>query len=138
MYMEKSGARHIKEDSVDCPFNGLGTISTHGDTRRYAFNYGNKPSLAPEIVVPACLEFIASFPGDARTISMSRLLYDSGSPGQIFKMTESSLSMAIDHMAKKEKSICLTDTAGIVQFSFQGDPMLLSHRILCDYFALRS
>ena len=47
------------------------------------------------------LEFASSFQDDARTVSISRLLYDVGSPGQAFKLTESSLSEAIESVFGK-------------------------------------
>ena len=134
MYVEKIGPKNMKEDSLDCPFTDLGIISAYGDSKRFTFNFGNKPTLPPEVTVSVCLEFAASFQDDARTVSISRLLYDAGSPGQVFKMTESSLSTAIETVAKKEKDIYLTDTAGIIQLSFQSNPLVLSERILCNYF----
>ena len=103
MYVERTGQKNLKEDSLDCPFTDLGIINAYTDSKRFTFNFGNKPTLPPEIIVSACLEFSASFQDDARTISISRLLYDAGSPGQAFKLTESSLSDAIETISLKAK-----------------------------------
>ena len=134
MYVERTSPKTLKEDSLDCPFTELGIISVYPDSKRFTFNFGNKPTLSPEIVVSVCLEFAASFQEDAKTISISRLLYDSGSPGQLFKLTESSLSEAIEQVAKKIKEIYLTDTAGMTLFAYTEDPLEISEAILQRYF----
>lgn len=134
MYVERTNPKSLKEDSLDCPFAELGIINAHTDSKRFTFNFGNKPNLPPEIVVFACLEFTASFQDDARTVSISRLLYDAGSPGQVFKLTESSMSEAIETVAMKAKDIYLTDTAGMIQFAYTNDPLEISERILDGYF----
>jgi len=82
MYVEKTGPKTLKEDSLDCPFTQLGIINSYTDSKRFTFNFANKQSLPPDIIVSACLEYAASFQNDAKFISISRLLYDGGSPGQ--------------------------------------------------------
>jgi len=138
MYVERIGKKNLKEDSLDCPFTDLGIINAYTDSKRFTFNFGNKPALPPEIIVSACLEFAASFQLDARTISISRLLYDAGSPGQAFKLTESSLSEAIETVSRKAKDIYLTDTAGMIQFAYDSAPSALSDKILNSYFRKRN
>ena len=130
--------RTLKEDSLDCPFTELGIINAFTDSKRFTFNFGSKPTLPPEIIVTACLEFASSFQDDARTISISRLLYDAGSPGQAFKLTESSLSNAIETVSLKAKDIYLTDTAGMIQFAYDNDPLKISERILNSYYKKRN
>jgi len=134
MYVEQTGPKNLKEDSLDCPFTELGIINAYTDSKRFTFNFGSKPSLPPEIIVTACLEFASTFQDDARTISISRLLYDAGSPGQAFKLTESSLSDAIETISLKAKDIFLTDTAGMIQFAYNNDPLEISERILNSYY----
>jgi len=134
MYVEKTGQKNLKEDSLDCPFTDLVIINAYTDSKRFTFNFGSKPTLPPKIIVSACLEFAASFQDDARTISISRLLYDAGSPGQAFKLTESSLSEAIETVSKRVKGIYLTDTAGMIQFAYDGVSSDLSDSILDSYF----
>jgi hypothetical protein len=138
MYVEKTGHKNLKEDSLDCPFTDLGIISTYAGSKRFTFNFGSKPTLPPEIIVSACLEFAATFQDGARTISISRLLYDAGSPGQAFKLTESSLSEAIESVSENNKDIYLTDTAGMIQFAYDGDPSKMSDIILNGYYKKRN
>ena len=134
MYVERTGQKNLKEDSLDCPFTDIGIINAYAGSKRFTFNFGRKPTLSPEIIVSTCLEFVASFQNDARTISISRLLYDAGSPGQAFKLTESSLSEAIETVSRKAKDIYMTDTAGMLQFAYDGVPSDLSDSILDSYF----
>lgn len=138
MYVERTGPKKLKEDSLDCPFTELGIINAYTDSKKFTFNFGSKPTLPPEITVAACLEFAQSFQDDARTISISRLLYDAGSPGQAFKLTESSLSDAIETVSLKAKDIYLTDTAGMIQFAYDDDPLKISARILNSYYKKRN
>ena len=135
MYVERASPKALKEDSLDCPFTELGMISAYSGSKRFAFNFGNKPTLPPEMVVSTCLEYASSFQDDVRTISISRLLYDPGSPGQVFKLTESALSEAIEHVAKEIKEIFLTDTAGMALFAYTKDPLEISEAILQRYFS---
>lgn len=137
MYVERTGPKILKEDSLDCPFTDLGIINAYTDLTRFAFNFGNKPNLPPEIIVAACLEYSSSFQDDAKTISISRLLYDAGSPGQVFKLNESFLSNAIETVSMRAKDIYLTDTAGMVQFAYDGDPLEISEMILDGYYRKR-
>jgi hypothetical protein len=138
MYVEKTGPKKLKEDSLDCPFTELGIINAYTDSKRFTFNFGSKPTLPPEIIVAACLEFASSYQDGARTISISRLLYDAGSPGQAFKLTESILSDAIETISVKAKGMYLTDTAGMIQLSYDDDPLKISERILNSYFRKRN
>jgi len=138
MYVERTGQKNLKEDSLDCPFTDLGIINAYNNSKRFTFNCGSKPTLPPDIIVSACLEFVASFQDHARTTSISRLLYNAGSPGQAFKLTESSLSEAIETVSRKTKDIYLTDTAGMIQFAYDGVPSDLSDSILDGYFRKRN
>jgi len=134
MYVEKAGQKGLKEDSIDCPFSDLAMINAYIDSKRFAFNFGQKPSLPPEVIVSACLEFSASFQDDAKTITISRLLYDEGSPGRVFKLNENVLNDAIEIVSKKTNKVFLIDSAGMVQLSFNGEPLSLSEKILDGLF----
>jgi hypothetical protein len=135
MYVSHYEANRPDEDTLDSPFAQLDLIKTVGDSKHFAFNLGNKNNLAPEIIVAACLEFAASNQPNLRTISMSRLLFDAGSPGLIFKLTESALYEAVEKVCKKTASISLSDTAGVVQLAFKSDPAGLAETVLDRYYA---
>ena len=48
------------------------------------------------------------------------------------------LSDAIETISLKAKDIYLTDTAGMIQFAYDGDPLKISERILNGYYKKRN
>jgi hypothetical protein len=138
MYVSKSDAEDLKEDSIDCPFTDLRLIREDGN-RRFSFNIGKKPTLSAEIIVSACLDFCAgeNFDSGAKTTSISRLLYEPGSPGQAFKIDEGTLCDAIESVAKRSAHIFISDTAGVVQFGYKKNPIELAEKTLALAYELR-
>jgi hypothetical protein len=137
MYVEQQSKSAFTEDSIDCPFTELGLLHTAGDARIYTFRVGPKRNLPPSVVVSACLEFAAQDRQGQGTIAVSRLLYEAGSPGLAFKLSESALCDAIERIAQQHEQISLSDTAGLIQFSFTEDPLILAEQILQDYYQTR-
>lgn len=134
MYCNSNTSIEFNEESLDCPFTDLGLIQRVGNTKHYRFNIGSKPNLPAEIIVVACLEFVGLKDNNQRTISISNLLYQPGSPGMSFKLTESVICNAIEQVGQSTSDITLSDTAGIIQLSFREDPNELSKQILDLYY----
>lgn len=126
-----------REDSLNCPFAELGLIHKTGDPKKYTFRFGAKRNLPAEIIVYACLEYAHTIGEDQRTINISRLLYDSGSPGQAFKLSEMAICEAIEKIARHNKKLSFNETAGLIQFSFTTEPQKLANNILTDYYKNR-
>lgn len=133
MYVPQPFKGQISEDSLDCPFTELGLLHTVGDSRRYSFRVGEKRNLPPEIIVSTCLEYTA-WMGNQKTIALSRLLYDPSSPGMVFKLTESVLCDAIEKVSRQFNSVYLSDTAGLIQFAFNDEPVELATKIIRYYY----
>lgn len=123
------------EDSLDCPFAELGLIYPMGDSRHYSFRMGYKPTLMPEIVVYAALNFASQ--ENATNISLGKLLYDEGSPGKVFKLTESALCGAIEMVARTNDELGLDDAAGKLQMRFGREPVAFAEEILNHYYTAR-
>lgn len=87
------------EDSIDCPFNELALIRHFG--KSYQFKMGAKANLPAQIIVATCLEYASWASQGRQTINIPSLLYDEGSPGMVFKLTESILCAAIETVAKE-------------------------------------
>lgn len=138
MYVEHTNQKSLKEDTIDCPFTELGIIKNYGDKKHFTFNIGPKPGLSAEIIVAACLEYISSIETGGETISISRLLFDQGSPGVSFKITETLICEAIEQVSKTFKSLSFSETAGLVQFKFTKEPLSLAEKILNSYYSQRS
>ncbi len=134
MYVDKSASLSLKEDTIDSPFSQLGIIQALGEGKNYSFSIGVKPNLPPAIIVAACLEYTAETNSTASTIAISRLLYGEGSPGMAFKLSESALCEAIEYIANQCSKIFLSETAGLIQFSFNQNPHILAKQILTQYY----
>lgn len=135
MYVEQRSKTSISEDSLDCPFTELLIINTAGDSRHYTFRFGPKPNLPAEIIVSACLEFADWVGHGQRTIAVSRLVYDIGSPGMAFKLSESAVCNAIEQVQGWSNSIDLSESAGLIQFSFTQEPVRIARDILDKYYS---
>lgn len=133
MYGSTDVKKNGLEDSLDCPFAQLGIIQTAGDGKHYSFRIGSKTNLPAEVVVAACLEFAVER-GEQKTISISSLSYDRGSPGLVFKLSESGICDAIEKVTTTHDSLFLSDTAGLIQFSFTQQPLDLAYTILSNYY----
>ncbi|MGK7890026.1 MAG: DUF4007 family protein [Leptolyngbyaceae cyanobacterium] len=133
MYVEQPVKRLTNEDSLDCPFTQLGLMHTAGDKRHYRFQIGPKATLPPAIVAYACLHHAA---GNVQgsTIPVSKLLYDPGSPGLVFKLTEGALCESLDQAGRLYGNVAIADGAGRLQFSFTGEPLNLAQGMLNQYY----
>lgn len=135
MYVESDNQNvNFVEDSIDCPFTELGLIYQPKNSNYYRFRFGSKPNLPPEIIVATCLEYASWISQNQSTITISRLLYDKGSPGIVFKLTEEAIYAAIETISRQESSLFLADTAGLVQLSFEKNPLDLAYQILDRYY----
>lgn len=130
MYARRGEGKEVSEDTLDCPFSSLGIIQEIEGTGYYRFKIGMKPGLAPELVTAACLEFAAIESPHTQTISVSRLLYENGSPGLVFKLNEDSLCNLIEQASKGLKNITLNETAGLLQFSYSESPNKLALQLI--------
>ncbi len=138
MYIQQDAAKtRLIEDSIDCPFADLGLIHTAGEAKQYTFRVGKKANLPPEIIVAACLEYAESR-GNQKTMSVSSLTYEPGSPGLVFKLPESAVVDAIEQITRTNEGLYLSDTAGLIQFSFTQEADVLVEGILEKYYRTRS
>lgn len=133
MYARRS-IKSFSDESLDCPFVNLGLVERAGESPYYTFKVGPKDGLDPEIIVSTCLEFAFLHNSNANSIALSRLLYEYGSPGLAFKLTENDLFDAIEIVSDKCKSLSVSDSAGIIQLSFDENPNVLSQQLLNNYF----
>lgn len=133
MYTESDGEKkQAREDSIASPFQELGIIQ-HIRGPYYQFNTGSKPSLPHEIIAYACADF-AQNKGTAKTINISALLYDVGSPGQVFKLNESSLRSALEYIDNQDLGLHISESAGLIQLLFDQDPLFVAKTTLESYY----
>jgi hypothetical protein len=134
MYGEAPSNGALTEETIRCPFSELGLIRPGAEPKTFAFDSGDKPDLPAAIIVAACLEFANTAAPDAKTVALGRLLYERGSPGLAFKLTEGALAAAVEEVASGTRAITLADTAGLVQLAFQGNAHVLCRQLLRGHF----
>jgi Protein of unknown function (DUF4007) len=135
MYADQDSKKGPTEDSIDCPFTALRLLYSVGDGRRYEFQVGPKETLPAEIVVAACLEFAGISENESSAMGVSRLAHLTGSPGRVFKLSESAIAEAIEQVARRREDLFISDSAGLLQLQYAGDPLAMSEAILNNYFA---
>ncbi len=135
MYADQDSKKGPTEDSIDCPFTALRLLYSVGDGRRYEFQVGPKETLPAEIVVAACLEFAGISENESSAMGVSRLAHLEGSPGRVFKLSESAIAEAIEQVARRREDLFISDSAGLLQLQYAGDPLAMSEAILNKYFA---
>ncbi len=134
MYVEQDIKKGFVEDSIDSPFVELGLIHKSSDGKHYIFNTGTKANLPSELIVYCCLDFASSLYKEVKTINISRLLYDEGSPGLVLKLTQSALCEAIEDVASRFDKISLSDTASVIQLFYYESPDIVADELLRLYY----
>lgn len=99
------------EDTFDSPLVELGLIREE-EQGVYRFIRGEKRSLPPEIFTYALTEFWHGQETDDASISFERLLYEPGSPGGAFKLTERALAKRLEHV-ESWVGLQFDETAGL-------------------------
>lgn len=89
--------RRPLEDSFDCPLGELGLIRPL-EEGFYQFNQGAKPGLPIEVLLFALISFWQARAPEQNTINVERLLYDPGSPGSAFKLTDKALVAMLEEI----------------------------------------
>jgi hypothetical protein len=134
-----AGPRTGIDDIWDCPFRDLGLLrSVPGRPRTFRFVLGSKPTLPPEIVLFAALDFVVRTEAQApRTITVSRLASEPGGPGRAFRLPEAAFVKALEAAILRAPDAKIASPAGVVQLQFETDPVQLATKVLLDYFASR-
>jgi hypothetical protein len=123
------------EETIQCPFAELGILRPGSKKGTYLFKIGRKPGLTPKIIAAASLDFASRHVDQGRrTIDLSRLVHQPGSPGLAFKLTETALYHALEEVAEQDNGIQLSEAAGLVQLSYADDPADLSRQLLTAHY----
>lgn len=130
----RARGRDAFEDVLDCPFRDLGLIEpVPAEARSYRWVYGPKPTLAPEIVAHAAVDFARREAGGS-TISLTALATAVGGPGRAFKLPEGVLYEALSTASQNVPGIEIISPAGIRQLALASDDERLPMRILESYY----
>ncbi|WP_219722099.1 DUF4007 family protein [Deinococcus planocerae] len=112
----KSSKKGVAEESFDCPLAELRLLQTLEDGERFGFVFGAKRSLPDAIFAYALLDFLERVQGERQTVVLHEALYEPGSPGQAFKLSENSLIEGVEAVeALTRGAVQMDDTAGLKQ-----------------------
>ena len=122
------------DDRLDCPLRELGLIRRSQATGSYRFVLGAKPTLPPEIVSYAALDYLARTETGGNTATLSRLTHEPGAPGHAFKLTEADMFDALQQTATTTNALELASPTGAPQLSWSGDPEAVANEVLSSYY----
>ena len=122
------------DDILDCPLRELNLIRRSAATSGYRFNLGWKPTLPPEILAYASLDYISRTGMTGNTVTISHLTHERGAPGNVFKLTESELLAALKLAIDGAQEITLIVTTAAIQISWEEEPGTVATAILDRYY----
>lgn len=103
------------EESFSCPLQDLGLIHPMFGTDMFRFSIGPKPTLPPEIICFSIWDYL--FNNRRRTtMRLQEALYQTYSPGQVFKLDENTIVDAITTIQTHPvfgSRFAFTETSGI-------------------------
>lgn len=117
MYAPRHKRGRTLEDSLDSPLSSLRLlVPVESDRHAYTFRSGPKEGLTDEVIVFTMMEHLAAKGrrSDA-TAMLSGFVYDEGSPGRVFKLTETDLRDAVHSVSTHHEGIELAEVAGSLQ-----------------------
>jgi hypothetical protein len=126
--------RQSLDDLLDSPFRELGLIrpSPGRAKNTYRLMRGSKPTLPATAITYACLDYLARGVDGSRTVSLTRLSADPGSPGRIMKLTEQEIAEAIEESANVVAHLSLARPAGSRQLTISANPSLVALELLAS------
>lgn len=127
-------ARTSVDDILDCPLRELRLIEVSPATGWYRFNLGPKPTLPSEMVVYASLDYVARTETSGNTVTVSRLAYEPGGPGRVFKLTEAELLQALEPAVGDSDVLDIVTLTGASLLSWRTDPAVAAVEVLESYY----
>ena len=136
MYASGHSKRATFDDRLNHPFRELDLIRpVDREPGRYRFLVGPKVTLAAEVVAFACLDFVARTETPAKTVDISVLANEHGSPGKAFNLTESALTDLLEKAASDPTSnFELNTTAGVARLALNDEPAVLATVLIHGYY----
>ena len=124
------------DDILDCPLRELSLIS-RPTTGRYRFAVGTKITLPPAILTYSALDYLDRNGIGGSTVTLSRVALAAGSPGRVFKLSESEMLAALEETARDTPGLDLVSATGGIQLAWSDDRESLKRQILDDYHGIR-
>lgn len=111
--------RQTIDDFIDSPFRELGLIRPTPDFEKNSYRIvkGAKPTLPAAAITYTCLDYLSNCTDGSRTMTLTRLTTDPGSPGRLLKLTEQDIVEAIEKSATVVGDLRLARPAGSQQLA---------------------
>lgn len=130
--------RQTLDDMLDSPFRELQIIQpSPGQRNSFRFRRGAKRGLPAAAITYSCLDFLSRDGQSNRTVSVTRLAVDPGSPGRILKLTEQDIVDALEESATDVRGLQVARPAGSRQLAVDGDPGLAALAVLWSHHERR-
>jgi hypothetical protein len=128
----RSKSKDSIEDNLDCPLADLNLITYVQSDDIYRFRMGPKNTLPSSVFGFSFVSYIKQIAKNRRTTGIDEIIYNPGSPGQVFKLDENSIMEYLDKIEQQTNgAIRLQETAGLRQI------YLHNPNELDEYLALR-
>lgn len=115
-------SKSLYEAPYESPLVELNLIGFAGADGIYRFLSGRKENLPSEVVAFALFRFFLSHVSYRKSLSLRECLYTPGSPGQVFRLDETSLLEHLEAlMVSTPGLIDVVETAGTTQIFFAAD-----------------
>ena len=122
------------DDFLNCPFRELNLIRYSKENNKYRFSFGIQPTLPPEILIYAILDFVGCIDTKSNTVTLSRLAQEPGAPGKIFKLTESEIVAFLEPVIENVDSLKFIFVTGAKLLSWSQTPTQIANQILNQYY----
>ena len=131
----KTKKGNIQEDNLDCPLVELDLIQRTGERRidssgrresLYAFRRDNKPDVTPELLIYCIDDFWRKRRVNEGTLTFRDIAIAHGSPGQIFKLSESAIRERLETIESDSKRAFVYRESAVLQQLSRGTTSLLN------------
>lgn len=137
MYASRAQRRQTMDDVLDCPFRDLQLIEpVPGEAKMWRFAVSDSAAPPALVVAHACLDFIARLERSTSSMTVARLATEPGSPGCVFRLSESGLASALHEAGAVLRQLQLVDAMGRAQLLIDADPAELAEQALNEHYAV--
>jgi len=122
------------DDVLDSPLRELKILERSRATGSLRFRLGSKPTLPPQIVAHATLDYLDRYGRGGRTVTISSLVHEPGTPGRVFRLNEAELLESLKLAADDCDELRISAPAGAWQLAWSDEPEAIAAGLLHDYY----
>jgi len=130
-----SGTRERVE--LRSPFTNLGLVvaaTEQEHAERFRFETGPKDTLPDYLFMAAVMDYVSDWHPRQKSLSLNEIVFGANSPGMAFRLSESDCGQRLDRVCRTLGGVVFTESSGIRQIQFTGDPKDYSWHCLQHYY----